>query len=169
MQEAIPSVEMPQAQLSGAERQEMGRKRAGQRVIEAMALLEKTESERGDPATIAAQVKAMCLAAMPRVMGNLIAIATGTGKHAKAPAVAQTGAAKLVAGAAGIALEAAPGSAGAIPLAEMGLGDLEGTLTSMLANIQTMRAIEGQAQRIDSPPDSLPQQGTTPAGEQPPG
>lgn len=164
----MSSVEMPQTELSPEERRKIGQARGRATVKEAIALLEKTKAESPDPALVAAEVRNMCLAAMPRVMANLIAIATGTGKHAKAPAVAQTGAAKLVAGAAGIAVEAAPGMAGAIPLNEMGLGDLEGTLTGILANVQSLRAIEGQAQRIDSSDSSLPHQGSMDAAEQPP-
>lgn len=149
---------------SARERMLAGQERGRETVRQALALKSQLDSAEG----LAASVRALAQAAVPGIVERWKQAANG--KLKAWPASAQLKAGENLLALAGHSLDVAAGSDGSRkPLAEMGLGDLEGTLTSMLANIQTMRAIEGQAQRIDSPPDSLPQQGTTPAGELPPG
>lgn len=165
-EERLQEVGAAEAQAARLHRAQLA---GGAKIKAAVSLYNSMTSEARDAQAIAAEVKAICTEALPAAMRNLVAIATRTGAHTKAPTVAQIQAIKLVAGGAGQSLEVAPGSVGAIPLNEMGLGDLEGTLTGMLNSIQEMRSIASTAQRVDSTDDILPHQGSTPEGEQPPG
>lgn len=151
---------------SARARQMAGLARGREKVAAAVSLYESMSSEDQSVQAIAAEVRRIAREALPAAIARVARVATG---HIKAPESTRIEATKLIAGAAQVSLQAAPGAAGAIPLNEMGLGDLEGTLTGMLASIQQLRSIEGQAQRIDSIDEELPHQGSTPPAEGAPG
>lgn len=162
-----PSVPMP-ATLTPDERRQIGRERGHATVQAAMSMYRQAQTDEGKFAQIQAQVRAMAISAMPRIMSNMIALATASGKHQRAPGAAQMGAAKLVAGMAGIATEAIPGAAGGMPLCELPLDQLEVVLRTALDATQKLRAIPGQSEvvptqseAIDSTVNAVPIQGTT--------
>ena len=138
------------AEDSARQRQLAGLARGREKVAQAIALQNQMA---GEP-SLRAQVQAMALEAMPAIMRNMIRIAKGEGKGKSPPppASAQVQATQLVAGAAGVMLEAQPG-AGAMPLSEMTLGELDATL-------QAMRETIANAQAIESTAHQLPNQGS---------
>lgn len=89
-------------------------------------------------------LKVAALLAFPGVLDRWIRGALGRIKGW--PASAQLEAGKLVAGVAGIALEARAGGGG--PLSEMTLADLQTSLAASLESVQKIAALEGQSTQV---------------------
>lgn len=109
-------------------------------------------------ATAMAEARALCQAAMPRVMRHMVSIATG--QVAKAPAVARVAAGKFVAEVGQQPMGAAPGGGNAKPLSEMTVSELEAGLRAAADAAHELRAVKGDSYRIDSESDSVPEAGS---------
>ena len=149
------SKEARQAQLDG-----LAKGRA--MVASAVSLQRRTETDEN---AIRADLRKTALQAMPGILARMVRIATG--KVEKAGVGAQIEAGKFVAQVAQVELQAQAGAAsGAI--AEMSLTELEQSLRAAADAAHDLAAIESQSQRVDSPADEVPNDGTaTDAGAEP--
>lgn len=133
-------VEVRSQELGKGESYRARQSRAGReyqaRVAKALDLYESMGSEQ----QALMSVRAICVQALPGAMRNLVSMALG--KKKGCPAAVQREAIKMVAGGAGVALEAAPSAESGRPLAEMSLGELESVLTQLASRARDMQAIE---------------------------
>lgn len=149
--QALEPVSMPQPTLSPEERRRIGQERGRATVKAAIALKRQVDSEEVQ----AAEIRAIAREAMPRVLKNMVAIATGTGKHSQASRSAQVAAARLVTDIAAVVIDGSQAPDGS-QLAEMTLEQLESGLSGALDRLRSLRALEGQAHAIEDTEETLP-------------
>lgn len=153
------AVEIPQ---TAAARRAEGQAKGRATVKNALALYRSMGSE----VATTQELRAMALAAMPRILKRWVNGALG--RYKGWPASVQVRAGENVAGIAAVAIQARSEGADDTPLSESTLGQLEETLSGLLGQVQKLKTESAQPQAPEEKDVSAPNLGVEPESAEAP-